>query len=107
MKNNELKIILSYLSNTTGTGLSVGEILTITNTREDIKSKLKEYNEATKSITESSDEEEAKTEKLIELNNMDVEIKGLNFLSKEKAVGCCPPKFNQYDIDKVIELLSN
>ncbi len=116
MKNSELNRSFVYLSSTTGNGLTVDELKKLRKARKEIKGKLDEYVEVRKSIWESygikvdkdlegrTDRQEI-LDKISQLDNEEIKIEGLNFLSEETVITCSPTKFNQADLDKMIELL--
>lgn len=127
MKNITLNTAFTYLSLTTGTGLSVDELKELRNVRKEIKSKIEEYNEVRKSIWESHGIKEDKDlivdpesdtdgvraaqvmeaqSKIFQLDNEEAQVEGLNFLSEDKVIECSPKNLNQHDIDKMVELLA-
>ncbi len=116
IKNNELQMAFNYLSSATRAGLSIEELKKMRKARQNIKEKLDEFDELRKDLWKSfeietdeqlaaSEKKEEATAKVKEYDHQCVEVEGLNFLSHDKVIGCCPQTFNNADIDKMIEYL--
>lgn len=116
MKNVELNANYNYLSSCTLSSLSVDELTKLRRVRKVLGEKRSEYQEIRKSIWDSygikneadrvkhEKREEVET-KVKELDELPIEIEGLNFLTEQQVIECTPKEFNQSDLDRMMELL--